>query len=315
MWVVVTIEGEIMQDKRFTLLPGRPDWPIIVWMVIVHVLGLFSVFQFTNTGFALLLILHFVTCCLGITFGYHRLLSHRSFKARRWLERLSATFGVLALQGSPLEWVGHHRMHHAHVDTPKDPHNARRGFWYSHIGWLFRVVDEFDDPGKLRKYSRDIVADKYLLFVGRPIVMIGLQVLLGLALWSVFGFKAMLWGIFVRIIFGYHATWCVNSISHMWGYRNYRSDDLSVNNWWVAVVAWGEGWHNNHHMHESIAPAGHKWWEFDVTMWVIRICGKFGWVWGIRGLPADLGRFDLGRVLVQKDLGTDAGPQTFATST
>ena len=273
-----------MQNIRTNAIPGRPDWPIIAWMAIAHCIAVYGLFHFTWNAFMVFLVMHFVACCLGITFGFHRLLSHRTFKAKRWLERLGATCGVLALQGSPLEWVAHHRMHHAHVDTPKDPHNARRGFWYSHIGWLFRVVDEWDDEKRMRKFARDIVADSYMIFIGRPLVIIGLQAILGFSLWATLGFEAMLWGVFVRLVAGYHITWCVNSISHMWGYRNYRSNDLSVNNWWVAILAFGEGWHNNHHMHDTIAPSGHKWWEYDATMWVIRVCSWFGWAWDVRGL-------------------------------
>jgi fatty-acid desaturase len=262
--------------------PGKPDRFIIWWMVIVHILAVASLFWFSWQGLLAWAVLHFATGCLGITLGYHRLLTHRSFKAPKWLERTLAFFGILSLEGSPLEWVSHHRMHHSHVDTPKDPHNARAGFWFSHIGWLFRVVPEFDDVARQRRFARDIVADPVLMFLGRPVVMIAIQVALGALLWAVGGFGCMMMGIFLRLVTVYHITWFVNSAAHMWGYRNWDVDDISRNNWWVAILAFGEGWHNNHHAFPDVAPAGIKWWEFDLTFMIIRGLSALGIVTDVK---------------------------------
>jgi len=283
-------------DPRAQTLPGRPDHFIIGWMIAVHVLGFAALFFATWQGWLAWAVLHFATGCIGITLGYHRLLTHRSFKAPKWVERTLAFFGVLSLQGSPYEWVAHHRMHHSHVDTPKDPHNARAGFWFSHIGWLFRIVPEYDDDAKQRRFARDIIADPVLMWLSRDNVQIGLQVLLGVLLWMVGGFGCMMMGIFFRLMTAYHITWFVNSAAHMWGYRNYEVDDISRNNWWVAILAFGEGWHNNHHAHPDVAPAGIKWWEFDLTFLIIRGMARLGLAWDIKLPPQSdavaAGRFD-----------------------
>jgi stearoyl-CoA desaturase (delta-9 desaturase) len=267
--------------------PGvRPDWFIIAWFIVIHVIALATPFFFISKGAVLTsVVLYYATGMIGITLGYHRLLTHRSFKAPRWVERALATFGVLALQRSPLEWVGHHRMHHAGVDTDKDPHNARRGFWWSHLGWMCYTRPEFSDPVKLRRFARDIAADPYLNWLTGHWVQVGMQVALGLALLLLGGLDYMLWGIFVRLVVVYHVTWFVNSAAHIWGYRNYETEDISTNCWWVGILAFGEGWHNNHHAQQDVAPAWRRWWEFDLTWQVIKLMRAFGLASGVKMPP------------------------------
>jgi stearoyl-CoA desaturase (delta-9 desaturase) len=221
----------------------------------------------------------------GITLGYHRLLTHRSFKAPRWVERVLATCGTLALQRSPLEWVGHHRMHHAGVDTPKDPHSARQGFWWSHVGWLVFYQPELHDYARLRKFARDIVADPYLDALTPLLVQVASQGALAALLYALGGMPFVTWGVFVRLVVVYHITWLVNSATHKWGYRTYATDDLSTNNWWVAVLAFGEGWHNNHHAAQDVAPAWRRWWELDPTWMVLWAMRGLGLAWDVR-MPA-----------------------------
>ena len=262
------------------------DWPIIIWFTVLHAIALIGPFFATSwgavgTGVAL----YFVTGMLGITLGYHRLLAHRAFKAPRWLERTLATFGVLALQRSPLEWVGHHRMHHAFTDTPKDPHNAHEGFFWSHIGWMCRQNAEITDPAKLKKFARDIAVDPYMQWLTKHSVQIGLQAALGLLLLAFGGLDYVIWGVFVRCAVVYHVTWFVNSATHKWGYKNYEVDDLSSNTWWVGVLAFGEGWHNNHHAIPDVAPAGRRWFEFDLTWQVIKLMRFVGLVWDVKMPP------------------------------
>jgi len=254
-----------------------PDWPIIIWMTIVHSLALVAIPMFSWANLAALVFMHFVTCCLGITLGYHRLLSHRTFKVSKGWERFFATCGALSLQSSPLEWVGHHRMHHAFSDTPKDPHNSRLGFWHAHMGWILKVVPTFDEKANLRKFARDIDRDPYYRFLEDMRVHIVLQIIVGLIFQQIGGWSMTFWAIFLRLVVSYHITWLVNSATHMWGYQNYKdASDNSRNNWIVAILAWGEGWHNNHHRHEHLAPAGHRWWEFDVTYMIIRMLKALG---------------------------------------
>ena len=259
---------------------GR-DYFIIGWMIAIHLIALLALFTFSWANLAVLIGGWFASTCLGITFGYHRLMTHRSFKAPRWLERVAGTFGVLALQGGPLEWVAHHRMHHAFTDTPNDPHNARQGFWHAHIGWLFKVVSRFDDPAIMKRYARDIASDPYLMWLQNGYAQIGIQVALAIALWSIGGFGMVIWGIFARLVVGYHGTWLVNSATHFFGYRRYQTDDLSRNSWWVALLTWGEGWHNNHHANQAVAKGGYTWYEFDMTWYLIWALKKLGMVWDV----------------------------------
>ena len=258
------------------------DGPIVLWMVLIHALAIPAFFMFTWTNFAVFFALYFLTCCLGITLGYHRLLTHRTMKMSKGWERVFATFGVLALQGSPLEWVGHHRMHHAHSDTPDDPHNAREGFWHCHWGWLFVRVQKFDDWGLMTKYARDIARDPYYRLLENMWVQIAIQVAFGMVLLAIGGLGMVFWGIFFRIVWCYHCTWLVNSLTHFMGYKTYETGDLARNNWLVGILAWGEGWHNNHHAHQDLAPAGHKWWEIDVTMWCIRVLEVLGIAYDVK---------------------------------
>jgi fatty-acid desaturase len=284
-----------LQLDRTLKLPGHADWPIISFMVVLHILAFISIPYVTWTAVAVMLVMYALTACVGITFCYHRLLTHRAFKAHKVVERASAICGVLALQGSPLEWVGHHRMHHAYGDTAYDPHNARAGFWHSHWGWLFKVVPEFDQPGRIERFGRDIVADPFLSTIGRGWAQIGLQVTLGLILWASFGFWVMMWGIFVRLVLVYHSTWLVNSAAHIWGYRNFALvDDSSQNNWFVAFLTFGEGWHNNHHAYPEVAPAGYRWWEIDLTYGLIRVLRAAGLIWDVRQYPKDAKRAGFG---------------------
>lgn len=266
--------------------PYQPDTFIIKWMIVTHILAFAALFFFSWTNFFVMFGFYMLTT-IAITLGYHRLLAHRSFKTYRFVERIAATLGVLALQGGPLEWIAHHRMHHSHTDTPRDPHNAREGFWFSHINWLFRIVPAFDDEKIQRRYGRDIVADPYMMWLQKPSSQIGIQVALGAVLMAIGGVGMVLWGVFLRLILAYHATWLINSACHKFGYRNHDVEDLSTNCWWAAILTSGEGWHNNHHAYPNIAPSGHKWWEFDLTYYIICVMGFFGLAWDIKTLEVD----------------------------
>jgi stearoyl-CoA desaturase (delta-9 desaturase) len=262
-----------------------PDWPTILSLGAFHLIALLGIFFVSWPAFYVFLALYFLTAS-GITLGFHRYFTHRSFKTYKWIEYVFAIMGTLALQGSIAMWVAHHRIHHAHSDTDGDPHDANRGFWYSHILWLFFYDAKFDDPKVIKAFSKDIHRDPFLALLCRPAVFIGMQVALGIVLWATLGFEVMIWGIFVRLVAVYHATWFVNSATHKWGYKNYQLDkDLATNVWWVGVLALGEGWHNNHHAHPKLAKHGHKWWEFDITYVSIWLLRKLGLAWDVQ-LPS-----------------------------
>ncbi|MFK7822842.1 MAG: acyl-CoA desaturase [Oligoflexales bacterium] len=273
------------QDQQ-RIEKSEADWFTIIWMITIHVIALFAFWNFSWGGFFWFLGLYFATGCLGITFCFHRLLSHRSFKAHPLVEGFTALMGTLALQGTVQQWVSHHRLHHQGSDTPRDPHNARRGFWYSHWGWLFQL-DANRNQEKMAKNTKDILANPWLLFLSHINVMIFCQIILGFILLFAGGASWVLWGIFLRLVAVYHTTWLVNSATHKWGYRNFASNDLAVNTWWVAILTWGEGWHNNHHRFANVCPARYRWWEIDITYSIVCILEYFGLVSDVKHYPKE----------------------------
>jgi stearoyl-CoA desaturase (delta-9 desaturase) len=197
--------------------------------------------------------------------GYHRLLTHRGFKTPRWLERLLATFGTLAVQSGPIAWVTTHRIHHAFTETDRDPHSPRNGTYWAHIGWIFRGTAQVQPESVVQRYSPDLVKDPYLRFIDKYYWVT--SVIVGGILGLIGGWQMVLWGIFLRTVFGWHMTWLVNSATHLWGSRRFETRDDSRNNGLIAAVTFGEGWHNNHHAIPRSAKHGLTWREFDVN-WV-----------------------------------------------
>ncbi|MDV3350620.1 acyl-CoA desaturase [Leptolyngbyaceae cyanobacterium CCMR0082] len=255
-------------------VPKPPiNWPTAIFMVAVHSIALLAFLpsNFSWSAIAVALFLHWVTGCLGITLGWHRLVAHRSFTVPKWLEYFFVFCGSLACQHGPIEWIGLHRHHHAHSDQPVDHHSSTKGFWWSHMGWIFYEVPADGDVPRLTK---DIARDPFYLFCENYFLL--MQVALGLLLYVIGGWSFVLWGIFVRLVAVYHCTWFVNSATHKFGYKTFESNDYSTNCWWVAVVTYGEGWHNNHHAFQFSARHGLKWWEIDVTWMTIQLLSKLG---------------------------------------
>lgn len=236
---------------------------------------------------------NYVFCSLGIGLCYHRALCHGSVKLVKWLERTLAIFGICSLQDSPSHWVALHRLHHKHSDEEPDPHSPTKSFFWGHVGWvLFKRSDRRREE-VCQKCAPDLMRDpfyagleKHLLwvwiFVAHAILFFAGGFLLGWARSGVarglqMGSSLLVWGVVVRIVYTWHITWAVNSICHVWGYRNYRTSDNSRNNWLVALATNGEGWHNNHHADQRSAAHGHRWWELDVTFLTIRLFQRLGW--------------------------------------
>jgi len=250
-------------------------WGTIAFIVVVHGLALLAPWFFSWSALAIAIGLHWLFGSIGICLGYHRLLSHRSFQVPKWLERIFTTFGALALEGGPIFWVAGHRRHHAHTeDVDKDPYSAARGFWWSHMLWLFYDRPEFYGQDLDRRFARDLDRDPYYRWLNRYFLIP--QVLLGLLLFVLGGWSFVIYGIFVRSVFLWHSTWLINSATHVWGYRNFSSNDNSRNLWWAAILTYGEGWHNNHHARPRVAPAGLRWWEVDPTWWAIQLLERLG---------------------------------------
>jgi len=235
---------------------------------------------------------------LAITLGYHRLLTHRSLKVSKWLEHVIVVLAQCSLQDTPAKWVANHRLHHAESDKQPDPHSPRVSFFWSHFDWLLYYNSATRGLDLIYKYARDILADPFYMkleksLIGPMIYAIHaiLYPIAGAAYGWMRGFELMdivqvsasffVWGVLVRTVCGWHVTWSVNSLTHIFGYRNYATTDNSRNNWLVAMLALGEGWHNNHHGDQKSATVWHKWWEFDLTYCIILCLKKLGLAWDV----------------------------------
>ena len=264
-------------------------WHIVAGIAIIHLGALATPFTFTWSAFWVFFVLQAATGLLGITLCFHRLLAHRSFQVPKWLEYFLTLCGCLALQGGPIKWVSTHRVHHAFSDRPQDPHSPNRGFWWAHMMWLFPYDDLVDNPKRYLKFAPDLARDRGHQFLERYTPVF--TVLLGVALFAMGGWPWLVWGVFFRTMFVYHITWLVNSAAHLWGYQSYDTNEGSRNNWWVAIISFGEGWHNNHHAYLHSAAHGLRWWEIDITYLTIRLLGALKLARRIRmpqGNPAKL---------------------------
>jgi stearoyl-CoA desaturase (delta-9 desaturase) len=259
----------------------------IGWLALAHVVVLAAPFTFTWTALFVALALHWMTGSLGICLGYHRLLTHTGMKTYNWVRYLFASIGMLAGEGTPLDWVADHRKHHACSDQEGDPHSPRDGGWWSHVFWLAYHTHNGDRVAYLKRWVPDLYKEagmRRMDWMFLPAHIAVSLLLFGVGYWFgglALGTSLVVWGMFVRLVTVLHATWMVNSVSHMWGYKNYETTDDSRNNWLVAIVAYGEGWHNNHHAYPRMAKHGHKWWEFDITWQAIRLLRALGLVWDV----------------------------------
>ncbi len=267
------------------------SWWAIGWLALAHVVVLAAPFYFSWQGLVAMFLLHWMTGSLGICLGYHRLLTHTGMKTYNWVRYVFATIGTIAGEGSPLDWVADHRKHHAFSDHEGDPHSPHDGGWWSHVFWLAYHSHNGDRTAYLKRWVPDLFKERGMrvmdiLFL--PIHIAVMFALAGIGYWlggpengAYMAASLVIWGMFVRLVGVLHATWMVNSASHMWGYKNYETTDDSRNNWFVAIVAYGEGWHNNHHAYPRMAKHGHKWWEFDITWQAIRLLRSAGLVWDV----------------------------------
>ncbi len=242
------------------------------------------------------LALMYVITGLGITVGYHRMLTHRSFQTYKPLEYLWAFLGSMAVQGPVIAWVADHRKHHAHTDEEGDPHSphvghgdgilgALHGLWYAHMGWLFDAHGRADGE----KYARDLVEDRGMTLMSRQflsIVLIGLLIPAGLGYLLTGGtlkgaITGLIWGGLVRIFMLHHVTWSINSVCHFFGRRRFDIEDHSTNVFWLALPSFGESWHHNHHAFPRSAVHGLKWWEVDTSAMVIRAMKRLHLAWNV----------------------------------
>ena len=260
--------------------PNGVNWTNATWMTGMHIGAIAAFWHFTWPAFAVFLFLHWATACLGVTLGFHRLLTHGSLTVPRVLKYFFTMCGMLSVEGGPIWWVAMHRKHHAFSDKEGDPHSPNDGFWWSHMLW-FEPKDSPEFIQALcRRWAPDLYNDPVMRFFDKwfYVFSIVLGVFLfwvGEALFNA-GWSFFLWGSCARMVFCYHSTWFVNSATHLWGYRTYQTNDNSRNLWWVSLLSYGEGWHNNHHAYQRLARHGHKPSEFDVTYMVIWTLKKLG---------------------------------------
>lgn len=229
--------------------------------------------QWVNWVDLTLMLVLYIISGLGITVGFHRLLTHKSFETTWWMKRLMLISGSMALEGDPITWASTHIQHHAHSDGEDDPHSPLEGLWHAHVGWMFSHKHKVDVYGTWLKKDPDVVwvAKTWVLWVA-----VGLIIPTLIAGWS-----GLLWGGLVRIFLTHHITWSVNSICHTFGRRDYQTRDASRNNFLVGLLAFGEGWHNNHHAFPRSAFHGLRWWQIDFSAYLIRGLERVGLVWNV----------------------------------
>jgi stearoyl-CoA desaturase (delta-9 desaturase) len=289
-------------------MPVRVVWSYAVPIVLFHLLLplAFVPYFFSWTGVLLVPIGNYVFCSLGIGAGFHRLLTHRSYKCTLWFEHLLAILGTCSMQQAPARWVLVHRMHHQHSDHQDDPHSPMVNWFWGHMGWVMFQNRSMQSMANYERYAKDLLQDPFYMKLERNGMwfVVGLiHALLfflagyGAGYWMSgtaagalqFGLSILLWGVVVRVIYSWHVTWGVNSFGHMFGYRNYNTDENSRNNWLFALLTNGDGWHNNHHADPRAAAHGfHRWWEFDVTYMSICLFRKLGIVTDIVPIRRDL---------------------------
>jgi stearoyl-CoA desaturase (delta-9 desaturase) len=268
---------------------------------VYHLVALLAVLPwfFSWTGLVLTIVGVYVFGGLGINLCYHRLLTHRGLTCPKWLEYCFAILGVCSMQDTPGRWVAVHRRHHEYSDKQEDPHSPLVNFLWGHVGWMLVDNRDLTRLGVYERYAKDVLRDPFYRRLERtllyPIIILTSWVVyfLGgivaglLSGGSVadavqFGASLLIWGAFVRTVLVWHITWSVNSAAHLWGYRNYETGEQSRNNWVVAILTSGEGWHNNHHADPRSARHGHRRSEIDLIFTLIQILESVGLAWDVR---------------------------------
>lgn len=283
--------------KPISVNTSRIRWDYTIFFVVLHALALlvFLPALFSWPAVAAFFIGTVIFGQMAIPIGYHRLLAHHSFKCPKWFERTLVTLAMCSAQETPAHWVAWHRMHHSHSDHQDDPHSPRVSFWWAHVRWLVHENrTRLETFSMYEKYARDILSDRYYRWIEKLPSPAGLFYLAHAAIYglvtlaiclAIYGntsaaywmtASVFLWGVVLRTVWVWHITWAVNSLSHVFGYRNYETDDDSRNNWFVTLLTAGEGWHNNHHADPSSASVQHRWWEIDLNYYAICTFGYLG---------------------------------------
>ncbi|MBV9481130.1 MAG: fatty acid desaturase [Acidobacteria bacterium] len=265
---------EIQALQRRSPAEGETNWVTASFMFLFHMGAFAALFFFSWKALLLAAVLWWISGSLGIGMGYHRLLTHRGYKTSSWVEYFLTLCATLALEGGPIFWVATHRIHHQYSDQQGDPHSPLDGKWWSHMGWILTGKSMHHDTRTLAHYVPDLAKHKFHVWITKYHYLP--MLVLAAVLFAAGGVPFLLWGIFLRTVVGLHSTWMVNSATHMWGSRRFKTRDRSTNNWLVALFTFGEGWHNNHHAHPTSARHGLKWYEVDLNwyaIWALKVLG------------------------------------------
>jgi fatty-acid desaturase len=263
-------------------LPRRekPNVFTTIVLIVLHVGAIAALFMFSWKALLVSALLYWMTIGWGISLGYHRLHTHRSYQTPLALEYFFALCGAMTLEGGPIFWVATHRIHHQKSDQAGDPHSPRDGAWWAHVGWILFGETNHNNTKMMSKYAPDLAKHRFYVWLNNyhwlPTVV------LAAVLFAIGGLPLMLWAVCVRIVVGLHATWLVNSATHLWGSRRFNTKDDSRNSWWVALLTFGEGWHNNHHAHPTSARHGLAWYEFDISWISLKLMKLVGIAKGVR---------------------------------
>jgi len=272
---------QVQMGREIAVSKGM-NWITVVTISVFHLGALAALFFFSWERLLVAAIIYILAINVGIGMCYHRLLTHRGYHVPKWVEYAMSVCATLSLEGGPIFWVSTHRVHHQLSDQEGDPHTPREGAWWAHTGWILFGEALHAQTEVLARYSPDLHRDRFHVWLSRyhwlPLTLSGV-LLLGLG-WAfggpLSGVAFLLWGVMLRVTLGLHATWLVNSATHLWGSRRFETRDDSRNSWWVALLTGGEGWHNNHHAHPVSARHGLRWYELDPNFWGIWLLAKIG---------------------------------------
>jgi stearoyl-CoA desaturase (delta-9 desaturase) len=251
------------------------------WVVHVAALGGVVALGFSWWGLVMAVALYYARMFF-LTAGYHRYFAHRSYSTSRAFQLVLAVMGQTCAQMGALWWAANHRAHHRHSDQTADVHSpVQHGFWWSHLGWFMDGQHEGTNVSKVRDFAKypELVWLNDRRFALLP------PVVLALGLWALGGLHALVWGFFVSTVLLWHGTFTINSLAHLFGSRRYITRDDSRNNFWLALITMGEGWHNNHHHYQSAVRQGFFWWELDATYYILRGLARLGLIWDLREPP------------------------------
>ncbi|KKW81555.1 stearoyl-CoA 9-desaturase [Acinetobacter sp. Ag2] len=274
------------------------QWVRIIPFIILHVACL-GIFYVGVSWFAVtFMLLFYLIRMFSITAFFHRYLSHKTFQTSRIVQFVFVLIGTMSAQRGPLWWAAHHRYHHRFTDTEHDPHSSTYGFWYSHLGWFlndYNFATRKEVVKDWLKYPELVWLDRFSLII----VLLTAVSIYALGEWlavvypslTTSGLQLLVWGFVVSTVLLIHATLCINSLAHLYGSRDFETEDQSRNNLFLSIITLGEGWHNNHHYYAGSARQGFYWWQIDITYYLLKMMSWIGLVWGLKPIPARVYEF------------------------